>query len=211
MEPSFWIERWKEGRIGFHEGHPNTFLMRYAERLGDAKRVLVPLCGKAEDMAFLAARGHAVVGVDVALSALRDFFREHGLEPAVETSARLTTLRADAFTLLAGDFLALTREEVGDVDAVYDRAALVALPPELRVRYVALLRALIPAGTPLLIVTFDYPQAQMQGPPFAVGEEELRRLYSGAIVKLLDQAPLGTGKLRDAGIDALEQCWLVTT
>lgn len=211
MEPSFWKERWQEGRIGFHEGQPNKFLERHVGRLGAPGHVLVPLCGKAEDVAFLAAQGHSVVGVDLVESAVRDFFREHELEPEVEANERFTRLRARAITLLAGDFFALTTDDIGEVTAVYDRAAIVALPPDLRRRYAAHLRALVPAGTPILIVTFDYPQELIEGPPFAVGEEEVRTLYAGASIERLDEAPIETGKLRDAGVGAMERCWIVRT
>src|SRR5688572_28800395 len=152
MEPSFWRERWQEGRIGFHEGKPNAFLAKHVETLGaaDARgRVFVPLCGKAEDMAFLASRAHEVVGVDLVESALRDFFREHGVDaPEESKDDRFVTLRHEHVTLLAGDLFAVTRADLGEVSAAYDRASIVALPADMRVRYAAHLRALLPKGTP---------------------------------------------------------------
>lgn len=214
MEPSFWKARWEEGRIGFHEGRPNAFLERHVAQLGEpgrVSRVFVPLCGKAEDLAFLAKQGHEVVGIDLVESALRDFFREHELEPVEEKNERFTVLRAGSFTLLAGDFFSLEPGDLGAVTAVYDRAAVVALPPDLRARYAAHLRTLVPAKTPILVVAFDYPQEQMEGPPFSVGEEELRRLYAGLPIERLDEAPIETGRLRDAGVEAIERCWLVRT
>ncbi len=211
MEPSFWKARWQEGRIGFHEGKPNAFLERHVARLGAEGRVFVPLCGKTEDMAFLASKGHEVLGIDLVESAVGDFFREHGLEPARETNERFTVLRQAPFTLLAGDFFALTKDDLAGVTAVYDRAAVVALPPDLRTRYAALLRSLVAPGTPILVVSFEYPQERMEGPPFSVGEDEIRRLYAGASIERLDEAPLETGKLAEAGVGAIEQCWLVTT
>lgn len=212
MEPSFWRERWKEGRIGFHEGKPNAFLAKYVERLGAPGRVLVPLCGKAEDMAFLASRGHEVVGVDLVESALRDFFREHGVDaPDESKDERFATLRHERVRLIAGDFFALTKADAGDVTAAYDRAAIVALPPPMRARYVSHVRALVPKGATILTVTFEYDESRFSGPPFAVREEELRRLYEGADIQLLDSAPLSqtTGALAQADIGAVEKCWLV--
>jgi thiopurine S-methyltransferase len=212
MEPSFWRERWQEGRIGFHEGKPNAYLEKHFGALGAPGRVFVPLCGKAEDMAFLAARGHEVIGIDLVESALRDFFREHGIEPSETKDDRLVTLRREGITLLAGDFFDVTKADVGTVTAAYDRASIVALPPEMRLRYVARLRALLPAGTPILTIAFEYDESRFTGPPFAVGEAELRRLYDGARLELLDSAPLTqrTGSLAQADIGALERCWLVT-
>jgi thiopurine S-methyltransferase len=190
VEPSYWRKRWEDRRIGWHEGKPNAFLEKHADRLGPPGRVLVPLCGKTEDLAFLASRGHGVVGVDLVETALREFFQEHAIEPEASTDDRYTRLRHEGITLLAGDFFALTKADVGDVTAAYDRAAIVALPPEMRVRYVALVRALLPKGARILTVTFDYDQSRLPGPPFAVPEAELRRLYEGAEVEALDSTPL---------------------
>lgn len=211
MEPSFWKARWEEGRIGFHEGRPNAFLERFVDRLGPARRVLVPLCGKAEDMAFLASKGHAVVGIDLVEAAVRGFFDEHGVEPEVTTDDRFTVLRSGPFTLFAGDFFALEPRDVEGVTAVYDRAAIVALPPDLRARYAAHVRALVPAGTPILTVTFDYAQEKMEGPPFSVTEDELRRVYAGLSIDALGEAPITSGRLHEAGLSAIEKCWLVRT
>src|SRR5215207_3966897 len=183
MEPSFWRDRWQEGRIGFHEGKPNAFLAKHVEHLekdGAPGRVFVPLCGKADDMAFLASRGHDVVGVELVESALRDFFREHDV-PAPEESKddRFVTLRHEHITLKAGDFFALTKTDLGRITAAYDRASIVALPAEMRARYAAHLRALLPRGAPILAVTFEYDESRFTGPPFVVKEEELRHLYEG--------------------------------
>lgn len=129
MEPSYWRDRWKDRRIGWHEGKPNAFLEKYIDRLGAAGRVLVPLCGKSEDLAFLASRGHEVVGVDLVDDALREFFREHDAEPDESRDDRFTRLQRDRITLLAGDFFALMQTDAGAVTGAYDRAAIVALPP----------------------------------------------------------------------------------
>jgi thiopurine S-methyltransferase len=211
VEPSYWRKRWEDRRIGWHEGKPNAFLEKYADRLGAPGRVLVPLCGKTEDLAFLASRGQAVVGVDLVETALREFFQEHAIEPEASTDDRYTRLRHEGITLLAGDFFALTKADVGALTAAYDRAAIVALPPEMRVRYVALMRALLPKGARILTLTFDYDQSLLAGPPFSVAEPELRRLYEGANVELLDSAPLkeASGALTPE-MGAVEQSWLVT-
>src|SRR4051812_3920329 len=193
-----WLGRWREGRTAFHEGRPNDLLVRHAARLAGRRRVLVPLCGKSEDLAFLAARGHDVIGVELAEPAVQAFFAEHDLAPSVARrgpfvayevgpgavpvnpgAAATAEPTAGADALLAGDFFALT-EELGPFDAVYDRAALIALPVELRAPYVARLRALVPAGAPAVVITLEYDQAAMTGPPYAVLEPELRTLYEGA-------------------------------
>ena len=211
MDIEHWAARWREGRIGFHEGRPNTFLERHVDRLGPARRVLVPLCGKTEDMAFLAARGHEVVGIEVIEDAVRAFFAEHDLTPEVRDRGDVRAYTAGGVTILAGDLFACTAETAGRVDALYDRAALVALPPEARPRYVEHLRALLAAGSPGLLVTFEYPQERMSPPPFSVSEGEVRSLYTGAVVELLEHGPAEGPRFRDAGVAANERCFAIRT
>lgn len=227
-----WLERWRDGRIAFHEGRPNDLLVRHAARLDGARRVLVPLCGKTEDLAFLAARGHDVVGIELAEQAVQAFFAEHDLTPsiapcgpfvayevgpgAVRTSGPAAAAEpaagpsaAGAITLLVGDFFAVTSELLGPVDALYDRAALIALPPELRPRYVAQLRALVPAGAPALVITVEYDQAAMAGPPYAVLEAELRTLYAGAVVEPLEERARADAKCVQSGVAETERCFAI--
>src|SRR5262249_44359919 len=185
-----WLARWRDGRTAFHERRPNGLLERHAPQLDGRRRVLVPLCGKAEDLAFLAARGHDVVGIELAEQAARAFFVEHDLAPTVTPHGPFASWTAAnrSLTLLVGDFFAVTPELIGPIDAVYARAALSALPRELRPRYVGLLRSLL-AGGPAMVITLEYDQSAMSGPPFAVDEAELRALYAGAEVELLAERP----------------------
>src|SRR5687767_7665068 len=121
MEPSFWKTRWREGRIGFHEGKPNDLLVAHADLLPAGSRVFVPLCGKAEDMAFLAGRGHEVVGVELAESAVQGFFAEHELSPEVSRRGPFQVFSAGGVTVLQGDIFDTTPAHVGVVTALYDR------------------------------------------------------------------------------------------
>jgi thiopurine S-methyltransferase len=205
-----WIARWRDGRTGFHEGQPNALLERHISQLEGSRRVLVPLCGKAEDLAFLATRGHDVVGIELAEQAVREFFDAHGLVPSVVQRGALIELRADAIAVLVGDVFAATPALVGPIDALYDRAALVALPPDLRPRYAAHLRTLLPNDAPGLVITFEYDQQRMAGPPFAVLEPELRSLFAGRTLELLEERPApSAGKLAQSGVQALERCFAI--
>jgi thiopurine S-methyltransferase len=205
-----WLARWREGRIAFHESHPNTFLERYVPRFAGRRRILVPLCGKAEDLAFLAVHGHEVIGVELAEQAVRAFFDEHALAPVVSSSGPFTTYTAGAITVHTGDFFALTRDITGSIDALYDRAALVALPADLRPRYAEQVRALLPAGAPGLVITLEYDPQRMAGPPFPVFESELRSLYPGSTIELLDERPAtGGGKCTQSGVPATDRCFTI--
>jgi thiopurine S-methyltransferase len=205
-----WLARWRDGRIAFHEARPNALLEHHVARLAGARRVVVPLCGKAEDLAFLAAHGHDVLGVELSEQAAQAFFEEHALTPTVSARGPFVEYRAGAITVLAGDVFATTPELVGPLDALYDRAALIALPPELRPRYVAHLRSLLPAGARGLVITLEYDQALMTGPPFAVLEAELRTLYAGSSIDLVEERPfIDEGKCTQSGVSATERCFAV--
>lgn len=206
MEPQFWRDRWAEQKIGFHEGQPNTFLAQHVERLGGT-RVLVPLCGKSEDLAFLAGQGRAVVGIELVEDAVAAFFAEHGVTPEIERRGSLAIYTAGAIQIIAGDLFAVTRADVGAIDALYDRAALIALPAELRPRYVAHLRALAGAAVPVLLVTIEYPQELVPGPPFSVDEAEVRSHYPTAT--LLGDGPVTSGRLAELE-SAKERCYFAT-
>jgi thiopurine S-methyltransferase len=210
MDIAFWAARWEKGRIGFHEGHPNTFLEKHVDRLGRRRRVLVPLCGKTEDMAFLASKGHEVIGIEAVDDAVRAFFEEHRLTPEVKAGSHVRSYAAGGITILSGDFFAVTKEDVGRVDALYDRAALVALPDAMRPKYVRRLRALLAPDALALLITFEFSKTVAE-PPFSVGEDEVRTLYEGARIDLIDAAPAHAPRLSASGVTAIDHCFAIAT
>ncbi|MCA9512665.1 MAG: thiopurine S-methyltransferase [Myxococcales bacterium] len=183
MDPEFWLERWRTQQLGFHLPEANPLLVAHWSSLGvptDAT-VLVPLCGKSRDLQWLADRGHRVVGVELAEQAARAFFAEGGVAPHAGRGVSLPWLEAGRVRIFTGDFFALAREDVAACAAVYDRAALIALPPALRVRYAAHLRALLAGRAPTLLVTLEYDQERVAGPPFSVPAAEVERLFGAEL------------------------------
>ncbi len=170
-DPEFWHQRWRDGQIGFHEGVPNDALTKLWTASDGS--VLVPLAGKTADLGWLAERGCDVVGVELSPLACAAWFEERGLVPERDRSGAYEVWRQGRVTLLQGDMFALE----GRFDRCWDRAALVALPPELREPYAALLRRLVRRGG--LLVTFDHGGSD--GPPFAVSDAEVRRLFPSAV------------------------------
>jgi thiopurine S-methyltransferase len=207
MEPAFWRARWAENKIGFHEGHVNAWLEQYANRLDGRYRVLVPLCGKSEDVAFLAANGHAVVGVELVEDAVAQFFAEHALTPTIVRRGDHAIYTAHEITMIAGDFFAVTPELVGHIDAVYDRAALIAMTPAQRPMYIAQLRALVPSAVWGLLITLDYAAGAYEGPPFAVGDAEVRGYFPA--VEQIAEAPNTSGRIADSGVVSVERCYSI--
>jgi thiopurine S-methyltransferase len=189
MQPDFWLERWQRNEIGFHQPAPHRALARHWASLGlpRSSRVLVPLAGKSSDMLWLAAAGHHVVGIELAELAVRAFFDENALAPKITEHGALRCFSVEGLDLWCGDVFAIGTTEVGRVAAVFDRAALVALPPELRQRYVAHLDAITPPGTRTLLITMEYSQTEMPGPPHAVLEDEVRVLYRTHAIELLER------------------------
>jgi thiopurine S-methyltransferase len=193
MKKEFWLERWERAEIGFHQGEVNPYLLKYWGELHAAQggEVFVPLCGKSLDMVWLRGQGHAVLGVELSAIAVRDFFSEQGKTPTHATRGKFAQCEADGIRILCGDFFDLSKEDMAQVRAVYDRASLVALPPEMRERYARHLVDILPAGSQVLLVTFDYPQDEMPGPPFAVSVNEVRALYEPyAEIRLLEQVDI---------------------
>ncbi|MDQ3494434.1 MAG: thiopurine S-methyltransferase [Pseudomonadota bacterium] len=179
MDPDFWHQRWREGRIGFHQARVTPLLEECWDDVAvpAGARVFVPLAGKSLDMAWLAARGHPLLGVELSRLAVEEFFAEHGLEPAMHETCHGWHYRAGGIELVCGDAFALDREALASCAGVFDRAALIALPPDLRRRYAGELYARLPSGCRGLLVTLEYPPHEKQGPPFAVREEEVRALF----------------------------------
>lgn len=179
MDSEFWQQRWREGRIGFHQARPTPSLVAHWQTLALAPGscVFVPLAGKSLDLLWLAAQGHRVLGVELSPLAVAQFFEEQRLVPQVHDSNLGRHHLAGAIELVCGDVFDLDVPALADCAAVYDRAALIALPPEWRHRYVRELYARLPAGCRGLLISMEYPPHEKQGPPFAVSEAEVRELY----------------------------------
>ncbi|MDR2012737.1 MAG: thiopurine S-methyltransferase [Rhodanobacter sp.] len=179
MEADFWLQRWHEGRIGFHRDTVMPLLEKHwgALALPAGSRVLVPLAGKSLDMIWLTTRGYRVLGVELSPLAVEQFFKENALTPVVHESKYGVQHVAGGIQMILGDAFGLDVQALADCGGVYDRAALIALPQEMRVRYVDELYARLPTGCRGLLITLEYPQQEKVGPPFSVEEAEVRRLY----------------------------------
>lgn len=177
-----WQQSWRDREIAFHQTTVNQHLVRFWSGLGlvPAARVFVPLCGKSLDVLWLAGQGHAVTGVELSPLAVRAFFRENRMQPVRSKLGAFTCWAHGRIAILCGDFFALTAADLGDIAAVFDRAALTALPEDLRVPYLAHLRRIVPPACKIMLLTTEEPEAwEIAGQPFAVAEE-VSRLYGDA-------------------------------
>ncbi|MCB9969170.1 MAG: thiopurine S-methyltransferase [Geminicoccaceae bacterium] len=211
MDEGFWHRRWQRNEIGFHESAANALLIEHFEAsIGTPdSRVFLPLCGKTNDIGWLLARGHQVAGAELSRLAVDQLFKDLGIEPEIVDQGALTRCSASGIDIFVGDFFDLTAEGLGPVDAVYDRAALVALPAAMRRRYAAHLTRTTRAA-PQLLISFEYDQSLMDGPPFSVGGEEINELYADRfeVTRLASVAVAGGLKGR---CPATEHVWLLRT
>ena len=195
MEADYWHQKWAEKDIGFHEGTVNSSLAAYLDQLelAPGARIFVPLCGKTRDIAWLLAHGYGVVGVELSSVAVSELLNELELAYTEQSIGELQRFTATNLVVWQGDFFALTKEMLGEVDAVYDRAALVALVKPLRDQYTAHLRSLA-ESTPQLLVTYEYDQSAFAGPPFAISEAEVSTHYADDYhIKLLARESIDGG------------------
>lgn len=180
MRPEFWRERWASGRIGFHQSRVSQDLEQHWPdfRLGSGTRVFVPLCGKSLDLNWLRRRGYPVIGVELSDVALQAFCMENGVAARRRKARHFDVYEAPDLELLSGDFFDINPSMLENIGAVYDRAALIAWDESLRGSYVRHLTSLTPSGAQMLLITLEYPQAQLAGPPFSVVADEVQWLFS---------------------------------
>ena len=178
MKAEFWLGKWKLNEIGFHQESTNESLREFWPSLGAPAggAVLVPLCGKSLDMCWLAERGHAVVGIEVSPLACEAFFDGLKLKPATENAGAFRSFSAGPYRILQGDFFSATAADVGPVAGFYDRAALVAMPPDMQPAYARQLLNLLPTSAVGLVNCLEYPPEVMDGPPFSIDDASLRAL-----------------------------------
>ncbi len=178
MDISFWLQRWEKNNIGFHKSEANPLLVKYFNELSLVKgsRVFLPLCGKTLDIAWLLSNGYRVVGAELSEIAIEQLFMELGVEPKISKAGEVRHYSAKNIDIFVGNIFDLHSNMLGPVDAIYDRAALVAMPREVRNRYTAHLTE-ITNKAPQLLISFEYDQSLMEGPPFSVDIEEVNQHY----------------------------------
>lgn len=209
MNPEFWQERWRKREIAFHQAAANPLLISWFNQLAvvPGSTVFLPLCGKSLDIHWLLAQGYRVVGAELSEIAVQELFAELGLKPNVYSAGSLQQYHADKLDIYVGDIFQLSKNTLGPVDAIYDRAALVALPDSMRKRYAEHLITISQAA-PQLIICFEYDQAQLAGPPFAVDSLEIHKLYSNVYtINCLEKREVPGGLKRKC--QASELSWLL--
>ena len=210
MDADFWHERWQQSNIGFHQAETEPLLQKHwpALDVAEGATVFVPLCGKSLDMVWLAGQGHRVIGAELSQIAIDDFFADLEIEPETRREAGFTVKTAGPYELWCGDIFELAASVTRGVAGIYDRAALIALPPDMRRAYAEKLTELAHGAAKSLLITLEYDQSVLSGPPFSVWGDEVERLFQ-ANWRI---APLGreqtralSPKFREHGLDTVGQ------
>ncbi len=203
-----WKQRWHEGRIGWHQKDGSPLLKQHWNASG--KRVLVPMCGKARDLLWLEQQGNEVVGVELSEIAVEAFFEENQLAFSRRDGA-LTEYRARdrRISLFCGDYFAFSGEQF---DGHFDRGALVAMNPDLRPRYAAHTTSLLAPNARQLVISFEYDQSVVGGPPFSVPAAEVLTYWPGLRrVEVRNDIEDAPPKFREAGLRRVtEEVWVST-
>jgi thiopurine S-methyltransferase len=209
MDESFWIQKWETDNIAFHQSEANPLLIHYFKELALAKgsRVFLPLCGKTLDISWLLSNGYRVAGAELSEIAIEQLFIELRVVPQILEVGQVKHYSANNIDIFVGNIFHLSDKLIGSVDAIYDRAALVAMPKEMRHRYTANLMK-ITANAPQLLICYEYDQALMEGPPFSVSNEEINQHYKDSYNLTLILSSNVSGGLKGKYV-AKENIWLL--
>jgi thiopurine S-methyltransferase len=208
MQDKDWLIRWQKNQIGFHEAETNSHLKQYilSSNLKSGDTIFLPLCGKSADITWLAEQGFQVVGVELSAIAIQSYFSEQGLNYEQLESGPFVAYVSGNIRLLEGSFFDLQREDLADCSLVYDRAALIALEEPVRARYTDWMQSIMGDKADMLLVTLDYDQSEMNGPPFSVSTDEVVRHYGQAFqvhtmlqTEIVDDSP----RWRSKGLSSL--------
>ena len=180
MDPYFWLQKWQIKDIAFHQAEANPLLVKCFKELSleQGSRVFLPLCGKTLDIAWLLSNGYRVAGAELSEIAIEELFLELGMKPEVTEAGKLKHYTGNNIVVFVGDIFDLSATILGPVDAIYDRAALVALPEGMRRQYTSHLMQ-ITNRAPQFVICFEYDQELMAGPPFSIDAKEVNQHYSG--------------------------------
>jgi thiopurine S-methyltransferase len=207
MEPHFWHNKWHKNEIGFHQDEVNTYLKAHFSLLAIPKnsRIFVPLCGKTQDIGWLLAQGYRVAGAELSELAINQLFTQLGIQPTISVIGDLHHYKSDNIDIYVGDIFALSKAQLGQIHAIYDRAAVVALPEEIRMAYSNHLVE-ITGKAPQLVITCEYDQSLISGPPFNVSHNELENLY-GSKYSLTSLASEFAPRSLKGRVDAINRVW----
>jgi len=203
---NLWESRWQEDRIGFHLKEVNPYLIRYSNQLlhQNPDRVFVPLCGKTLDLHWLTTKTKKVIGVELVSKAVYDFFAENNIDYLIQQDETSNKFSSKSIDIYLGDFFDLNPEQTSSFKAIYDRASIVAIKETERREYVDHLISFLDSTGRILLITLEYNQNRMEGPPYSVPAMEIERLFAPlGSLKLLETCDILDDRFRNKGLTSL--------
>jgi thiopurine S-methyltransferase len=214
MQKEFWLDKWTENSIGFHQSNYHPLLVKRINSLetkGLEKSILVPLCGKSLDMIFLKDQGYRVIGSEFSEVACNDFFIENKIEFKTRIEGDFKVFKSEMITLYCGDYFNLNLSK--KVSCLYDRAAIVALDPKDRQRYAKKHGDLLVPKAKGLVLCFEYDQSLCAGPPFSLEEYLFREYFERDFdIELVEdnEIEIGNPRMIKAGVPkAIQKAYLL--
>ncbi|MBS1255913.1 MAG: Thiopurine S-methyltransferase [Deltaproteobacteria bacterium] len=201
-----WESRWQDGHIGFHLPEVNPILVQYSDELlfESPERVFVPFCGKSLDLCWLASKTNKVLGVELVGKAVQDFFAENNITNSIHQIDKFELFSSKSIDIFQGDFFELKLEQTSTFKAIYDRASIVSLQKAERNKYVDHLISFLEPGGRILLITLEYEQKRMDGPPYSVPSEEIEKLFTPyGTLELLESSEILDERFRNKGLDSL--------
>lgn len=212
MHKEYWLNRWETGNTRFNEPNPHQYLIKYLDKLvtNHGNNIFVPLCGKSIDMTWLLENNQKVTGVEISQIPIQDFFRVNDIKYTISTVDKFSIYQAESCTIYNGDIFDLKPKDLININAVYDRGAFIALPAEtLRIQYIDWLKSTLPKSCKILLITFEFDQNEMEGPPFTVNQRDLEQYFGNSFsVTLLERQIVKNIKphWKERGLRTLYEC-----
>jgi thiopurine S-methyltransferase len=205
-----WKKSWNNGKTGFHLSEANPSLVEYAHLFAENSSILFPLCGKSLDMHFLMEAHHTIIGVELVSQAITEFFTEWKVQPKREKNK----YSHDGITIIESNIFNVQQQNLPVIDAVFDRAALIALPPHIRPQYANHLLSLLKDKGKILLISYDMPRDQEIGPPFPARKNDIPNLFCNAssvtLLKEIYKTAKDEPRLVQRGMDwSKEHVWLI--
>lgn len=206
MQPEFWHQSWvvEGSKTSFHRPDVHPYLFKHCPpSFLEGKRVFVPLAGKTNDLEYFRQHAAWAVGVELVEKPILQFMEEQNLDYERRPGG---LIRAERLSFFHRDIFDLTVEDVGHLDLIYDRASLIAFPLDMRMRYLAKIHELAPAGCQIVLNTLEYAP-YMEEPPFSVAPADVDSYFSHRFRIDHAEAPLrpGHGMQRKFGLDYVKE------
>lgn len=209
MEKNFWQKKWDLNEIGFHQKETSPLLEKYLNKIiyhnGTKSHCLIPLSGKTNDIIYLKNYFSLVTGVEIIKKAVESFFSENNFKPVQKENC----YTYENIEIIHDDFFNLPNKTKLKYDFVFDRASIIALPENLRFKYVNTVKSLLGPRFTIFLISIEYNSPDLIGPPFSVPEDEIHKHYAEFKIEKLYEKEIPTLSPKFKNIDVLQKLYII--